>query len=412
MNSRAPREFDVVIIGAGPAGAFAAALLRQQSLDVLVLEKQHFPRFSIGESLLPHCMDFLEQGGMLDAVNAAGFRYKNGAAFHYCGRYTSFDFSNKGCQGWNSAFQVERARFDHLLAEQSRAQGAEIRYGHEIVAFRNVSDVVVLDVISDAGESYSVGAGYVLDASGFGRVLPRLLDLETRSEFSSRSSVFSHVTDHIDDLRYDRDKVLVDIHPEHRDIWFWLIPFNQGRASIGVILPTEMLESTSGEDLDLLHELVSGTEFLSELLSRAEYDTPVRRITSYACNVRQLHGERYALLGNAAEFLDPIFSSGVTIALKSASLAVPLLVRELAGDSPDWDVEYSRPLRVGVDTFRKFVTAWYDGRLQDIFFASDKAEEATRTICSILAGYAWDTDNPYVRKPSRLDTLAQLCRAE
>ena len=408
MNAQ---RFDVVIIGAGPSGSFAAALLRQQSLSVLILEREHFPRFSIGESLLPQCMEFLEQGDMLDAVNAAEFRYKNGAAFKYQSHYTCFDFSKKDCQGWDSAFQVERARFDQVLAERSIEQGAEVRFGHAIVAFENTEESAVLDVSSDTGETYRVEAEYVLDASGFGRVLSRLLDLETPSEFVCRSSVFTHVVDHIDDPRYDRDKVFVQIHPQHRDIWFWLIPFNRGRASIGVILPTPMLDAKTDEDVDTLRQMIEESGYLGELLQRAEFDTPVRRITSYACNVSRLHGDRFALLGNAAEFLDPIFSSGVTIALKSASLAVPLVVRELKREQVDWEREYTQPLRQGVDTFRAFVTAWYDGRLQDIIFAADKSDEATRMICSVLAGYAWDTNNPFVRKPERLNTLAQLCRA-
>jgi flavin-dependent dehydrogenase len=126
--------------------------------------------------------------------------------------------------------------------------------------------------------------------------------------------------------------------------------------------------------------------------------------------VKQLFGKDYALLGNAGEFLDPVFSSGVTIAFKSASLAADVLDRQLRGLLPDWDQEFTKPLMQGVNTFRNFVNAWYDGRLQDIIFASDKNESVKRMICSILAGYAWDIENPYVKDVSRLDTLAKLCR--
>ena len=125
---------DVAIIGAGPSGAIAASLLHQQGKRVLVLEKQHFPRFSIGESLLPCCMQFIEEAGMLEALNAAGFQYKNGAAFHRNGTYTTFDFTDKFTPGPGTTFQVQRASFDKLLADTAQNQGVDIRYGETVEA--------------------------------------------------------------------------------------------------------------------------------------------------------------------------------------------------------------------------------------------------------------------------------------
>ena len=405
------RRFDVVVIGAGPAGALAAALLRQRKLRVLVLEKQHFPRFSIGESLLPQCMIYLEQGDMLGAVQAAGFQYKDGAAFSSGGAYASFDFEQKTSPGPSTTFQVERAPFDQILADACAAQGAEVRYGHEIVAFRSDSDQVSLDVLAGDEPVYTVEARFALDASGFGRVLARLLKLESPSEFPPRSSTFTHVEDRIDDTQFDRDKILISVHPERTGIWYWLIPFANGRASIGVVTPAAGDNDSSEDAGARLQNLVGEAGYMAALLRQAKYDTAVRSITGYACNVSRLYGDGYALLGNAAEFLDPVFSSGVTIALKSASLAADVVERELAGAKPDWEAEYARSLRLGVNTFRRFVGAWYDGRMQDIIFATEQNPEVRRMICSILAGYAWDTDNPYVREPERLDTLAELCRA-
>src|SRR2546426_10916845 len=125
---------EILIIGAGPAGAVAAALLRQQGRQVLVIEREQFPRFSIGESLLPQSMEYLEQAGMLRAVVEAGFQFKNGAAFVRGEHYTDFDFRDKHSQGWSTTYQVQRARFDHVLAMEAERQGAEIRYRHEVVA--------------------------------------------------------------------------------------------------------------------------------------------------------------------------------------------------------------------------------------------------------------------------------------
>src|SRR5438309_10455040 len=121
---------DVLVIGAGPAGSVASALLRQQGLQVLVLEREQFPRFSIGESLLPQSMVYLEQAGMLRAVVEAGFQFKNGAAFVRGEDYTDFDFRDKQSQGWGTTYQVQRARFDHVLADEAQRPGAQIRYRH------------------------------------------------------------------------------------------------------------------------------------------------------------------------------------------------------------------------------------------------------------------------------------------
>src|SRR5262245_43225655 len=133
-SRRADRRVEVLIIGAGPAGAVAAALLLHQGRQVLVLEREQFPRFSIGESLLPQSMEYLEQAGMLRAIEQGGFQLKNGAAFGRGGQYNAFDFTDKHSPGWSTTYQVQRARFDHLLALEAERQGAEVRYRHEVLA--------------------------------------------------------------------------------------------------------------------------------------------------------------------------------------------------------------------------------------------------------------------------------------
>jgi len=405
-------ESDIIIIGAGPSGAVAAALLRKNGYQVTILEKQHFPRFSIGESLLPQCMEFLEEADMVSAIEEAGFQYKNGAAFHYDGRNSAFDFREKFSPGWGTTFQVQRAHFDHLLAKEAEKQGADIRYGHEITEVDFSGERPWLKVRTDQGQEYEARGKFVLDASGFGRVLPRLLDLETPSEFPVRMSLFTHIEDNIDHPGHDRDKILITVHPKRRDIWFWLIPFSNGRCSLGVVAKPEYIESREGEPLDILREIVAEDPNLSSLLENAKWDTPAREIRGYSCNVKHLAGRNYALLGNAAEFLDPVFSSGVTIAMKSASLAADTLHRQFSGEAVDWQEDYAAPLMVGVDTFRTYVDAWYEGTFQDVVFAENPNESIKQMISSILAGYAWDSSNPYVSESRRrLGTLAELCRA-
>lgn len=403
-------DYDVIIIGAGPSGSLAAALLNQRNYRVLVLERTHFPRFSIGESLLPQSMRFLEQANMLEAVEAAGFQFKDGAAFSCGERYEFFDFNEKFTEGWGTTYQVQRDRFDKILADTAEAQGVSFRYGQTVTDFQYEADCARVVVENENGAIEELSARFVLDASGYGRVLPRLLKLEKPTTFPSRTSLFTHIQDNIVDERYDRNKILINVHPEHRDVWYWLIPFNEGRASVGVVAEQAFIDNMTGDSEQRLRQLINESGWMASLLANAEFDTRVGELTGYACDVQQLSGEGYALLGNAGEFLDPVFSSGVTIAFKSASLAVEVLDRELQGQAPDWQQEFANELQQGVKTFKEFVEAWYDGRLQDVIFTSTKNEPVKRMISSILAGYAWDTRNPYVKDVKRLNSLAELCR--
>jgi flavin-dependent dehydrogenase len=403
---------EILIVGAGPAGSVAAALLRQQGRQVLVIEREQFPRFSIGESLLPQSMAYLEQAGMLRAVVEAGFQFKNGAAFMRNGCYTDFDFRDKHSEGWGTTYQVQRAHFDHVLATEAERFGAEVRYRHEVLDIalgQGANGGARVTVKHSDGHQYQVDAGFILDASGFGRILPRLLKLETPSNFPVRGALFTHIADGIQE-GFDRNKIRVTVHPKHCDVWFWTIPFAGGRCSLGVVAETSFLDQYQGTPTERLQAIVAEDPSLQALLANAQWDTPARQIVGYSANVDKLWGQGYALLGNAGEFLDPVFSSGVTIAFKSASLAAAALQRQFAGETVDWQADYGIPLRRGVDTFRAFVESWYAGGFQKIIFHKDQQPEIKRMIAAILAGYAWDQSNPFVKEtPRRLAALEALC---
>lgn len=403
-------QFDVVVIGAGPSGSVAASLLKQQGVNVCVLEKQHFPRFVIGESLLPHCMEILEEAGLLEAVNEEpSFQFKNGAAFTWGNRYTYFDFTDKFTAGPGTTFQVRRGIFDKILIDETAKKGVDVRFGHEVLALDNQGEQALISIQTEQGEQYQISAKFVLDASGYGRVLPRLLALETPSHLPARVARFTHIDDNISDPDFDRNKILITTHPLHRDVWLWLIPFADNRCSIGVVGLPETLE---GENETILKKFALECPMLARLLQNAQWqnDFPFRDIKGYSANVKSLHGRHFALLGNAAEFLDPVFSSGVTIALHSASLAAKLVVRQLQGEAVDWEQEFAKPLMVGVNAFRTYVNGWYDGSFQDVIYARQPQPEIRQMISSILAGYAWDTENPFVAKSEqRLKALAEIC---
>ncbi|WP_038173276.1 NAD(P)/FAD-dependent oxidoreductase [Vibrio pacinii] len=405
----------VVVVGAGPSGSTVSALIHAQNIDVIVIEKSQFPRFSIGESLLPACMEVIEQAGMLDAINHCGFQYKDGAAFRRNGVYTQFNFNDKFTAGPGTTFQVQRGQFDKALADSAAEQGVEIRYQHELKSLEFVGDRSVLTVCDEQGETYQIEADYVLDASGFGRVLPRMLNLEEPSCLPPRKAIFTHIVDNISaqDIEYDRNKILISVHPDNHDVWYWLIPFSNGVCSFGVVGEPEFFERYSDDKITALKQLANEEPGLAKLLAHAQYPNPAGELGGYSANVKHLATQHYALLGNAGEFLDPVFSSGVTIAMKSAQYAAECVVRQLKGESVDWDKEYAQPLMVGVNTFRTYVEGWYNGRLQDVIFYQTPNPKIKQMISSILAGYAWDTNNPYVKNSEqRLATLAEFVRED
>ena len=406
---------DVLVVGAGPAGSVAAALLAQRGYDVLVQERQQFPRFSIGESLLAYSTQVLQDAGLLDAVLAGGYQFKNGATFVCDELYSEFNFADKFTAGCSFTFQVLRSDFDHRLAREAERLGARVEYGVEITAVDVGGDRPAVTTRPAGGSADPVvhRPRFVLDASGFGRTLARLLALETPSSFPVRAARFCHVKDGIVAGAFDRQKIRIGINPTHRDVWSWLIPFPDGTSSLGIVAARDHLARYTGSDEDQFWAMIGDEPRLRALLEHAHTVRPIGEIVGYAANVKALHGPGFALLGNAAEFLDPVFSSGVTIALHSAKLAAAALDRALGGEAVSWQHEFAEPLMYGIETFRTFVTGWYDGALQDVIFYPDKVPAIHRMICSVLAGYAWDPANPYTGPQStrRLRALAAACRS-
>jgi flavin-dependent dehydrogenase len=429
MNS----DVDVLIIGAGPAGSMAAALLHQQGLRVLVVESQRFPRFVIGESLLPHCMDFLKEAGLLAAVEKQGFMLKRGAVFLDGDKTCDFDFGDQFTAGWTYTFQVTRAEFDKALADEVASRGVEICYEHKVTSANfesshatveiegpgssqgsgiRVQDIAPLTPAQTNAEREQRGrvkvkAGFVLDCSGYGRVLPRLLNLEAPSEFPQRDALFTHVTGDLRPTCRDEGKIWICVHPG--GAWLWVIPFSNGKTSVGAVADPAFFAQYPGDREEQLRAILMSDPNAGKRLADAQFVFSPQRISGYACSVKTLHGPRFALVGNATEFLDPIFSSGVTLALASARLAAKALVRQHEGEAVDWQRDYVDPVMQGINTFRAYVSSWYNGTLRGIIFSAAANRDIMKQICSVLAGYVWDTSNPYVKQPDRaLPLLARV----
>jgi flavin-dependent dehydrogenase len=358
-------------------------------------------------------MSFLEEAGLLDRVVQAQFQFKDGAVFRRGTEEVSLDFREKTSVGWGTTFQVKRDIFDDVLAKGAADMGADLTFGDEVTSFSADSNCVRLTIRDEAGAERAVTARFALDASGFGRVLARLLSLDKPSDFPVRKAVFCHVNDNISDATFDRNKILVGVNPDNPAIWYWLIPLAGGLSSIGAVGPVDEVTKIGPDSQSQLFGLIAQCQRVHELLSSAEQVRPADTIVGYARKVDSLFGRGFALLGNAAEFLDPVFSSGVTIALKSAILASRTLDRQLKGESVDWMNDFERPLMVGIDTFRAYVEGWYDGSFQDIIFRQPRTNsDVKRKIVSVLAGYAWDSENPFVRAPQRyLAAVRELSRS-
>ena len=257
----------------------------------------------------------------------------------------------------------------------------------------------------------AVRAKFIIDASGYGRVIPKLFHLETPSHLPSRTSVFTHIQDCKPRANSEENRITILLH--QRNVWIWSIPFSSGITSVGFVGDPEYFQQFTGTPEEQFRALIATNDQLEKRFHECPFVMPPKTLNSWSIGTRQFHGQGYALAGNVTEFLDPIFSSGVTLATVSGELSARLACRQLNGESVNWQSEYEDHLNEGIDCFRSYVNAWYEGHLQDIFFAENPLPAIQRQICSVLAGYVWDKANPYVKHHDRsLLSLAKVLRGE
>lgn len=388
------KEVDVFIIGAGPAGSIAGAKLVEDGFSVKIVDKLKLPRFMIGESLLPRCNELLEKANLLDVVKEAGFQFKGGVAFrNEEGDFAALNFSQNLGQKWGSSFQVKREVFDKLLIDEAQRKGCDVEYEVEVIAYDENENIITVKNLDGSEELYK--AKKVLDASGYGRVLPRLLDLEADSHLALRRATFARVDKDNRPEGEQNGYIFVDVVGDN-EAWIWNIPFSDGVTSVGVVCTEKYFKKFNMSDEEFWEHIIYNNPSASKRYAESKRIVEVNSLSGYSAAVTKLYDKNFILTGNASEFLDPVFSSGVTLALESGSKAAELTARELKGEVVDYKLEYEDYMMLGIDVFRDYVNGWYDGTLQTILFSQKKNPEITKKIVSILSGYVWDKDNSFV----------------
>ncbi len=391
-------EVDVLIIGAGPSGCVASAYLNKQGKSVRVVEKAKFPRPVIGESFIPKVMDNFDEVGMVPAIENAGFEIKTGSRFIKGDQTCLFEFNNKFGEGWDYAYQVPRADFDLVIANETQRQGVDIEFECEAIAVAFEDNMSITTVRDKEGNKKQIKSKFIVDSSGYGRVLPKLMDIDAPSKVTGNSSIFVHTKDINQPEGPEGKQITFDILDT--TMWFWVIPFSNGVTSLGIVGPTERIDALSknGDTEEAMRAAIARSDHYKERFIDNDFlFQPVMK-RNYSCSVSKLYGKGFVLTGNSAEFLDPVFSSGVALATESSLKAAKLIVRELNGEKVNWETEYKDYIKKGVEVFETYVNEFYNGNLQKLFFYEPVNWDIRRKICAVLAGYVWNDENPFVKK--------------
>jgi flavin-dependent dehydrogenase len=384
------REYDYTfaVAGGGPAGCAAAITLAQCGHSVVLFERESFPRFHIGESLLSTVNDAFAALGVTEAINNASFPEKWGARL-----YTHDGTSGRGVNFAEvrevkrpQTYQVSRATFDRILMDRAREVGVEVREDTRVTACEFERDAALLEYDNNAG-SGRVRAQALVDASGRNGLIARKYNLRIDEPLLANIAVFSH---------YKNVPRLPDGCPNDIRIiarsdagWFWLIPISEELMSVGVVLPKNLyVQLPSGTPEEQLERAIAETPVVAELMREAQREWPVRVEKDYSYSASTYAGDRWILVGDAGFFLDPVFSTGVSVALESGIEAAHALDRALSKKkfSARSFAAYSRRQRKRFRTFRRFVLGFYTPQFRDLFFKPNPPPLLFRAVVTVLAG--------------------------
>jgi flavin-dependent dehydrogenase len=387
-------DFDFAVAGGGPAGSSAAISLAQRGHSVVLFERETFPRFHIGESLLSTANDAFAKLGVAETMEAACFPDKWGARL-----FTHDGLSGRGVDFTDvtevtkpKTVQVCREVFDKILLDRARELGVDVREGYRVNACEFAQDSVTLDfAASDDGVTGRVRVRALVDATGRNGLLARKFNLRTDEPLLANIAVFSHFKN-VPRLAGDRPD---DIRLVSRNDagWFWLIPISKELMSVGVVVPKSLyMQLPKGSPEEMLDRAIADTPVLAELMRDATREWPVRVEKDFSYSASAYAGDRWILAGDAGSFLDPVFSTGVSIAMESGIEAAIELDRALARNdfSARQFAAFSRRQRKRFKTFRRFVVGFYTPQFRDLFFDPNPPPRIFKAVVTVLAG-KWDS---------------------
>ena len=358
-------EYDVVVAGGGPAGATTATLVAQQGHRVLLVERAGEPRFKIGESLMPATYQIFKRLGVLDRMRESGFPAKHSVQFFGpSGRagapfyFSEFD-PDKSSQTW----QVRRQEFDAMLLDNAVENGVDVRYGVGLKEVRFDGERAVGVRLEPAGgEAVEVDCQVTVDATGQSAFLARHLGLLETEPGLRNAALFTHYAGAVRDTGIDEGATLI-FHTDNRKAWFWFIPQPDDRVSVGVVGPLAyLIRGRQGDPETVFAEELARCPALAPRLEPARPVMPIKAIRDFSYKSSRIAGDGWVMAGDAFGFIDPIYSTGVFLALKSGEMAADAIHQALAAGDPSAERlgRFEPELRRGLEALRKLVYAYYD----------------------------------------------------
>jgi flavin-dependent dehydrogenase len=385
-------DFDFAVAGGGPAGTSTAIALAQRGRSVVLFERETFPRFHIGESLLSTANDGFAALGIADRIAAAGFPEKWGARLvtHDGTSGRTVDFASVTEVTRPQTYQVPRAEFDRILMERAREVGVDVREGHRVMGCNFTADAAQLEFNAMDGTPGKVRVQALVDATGRQGLLAKKFELRTDEPLLANIAIFSHYAN-VPRLPDDRPND-IRIVARGDSGWFWLIPISDELMSVGVVLPKKLfLQMPDGSNEERLERAIADTPVVAELMRDARREWPVRVEKDFSYSASAYAGDRWILAGDAGSFLDPVFSTGVSIAMESGIEAAAELDRALTRNRFEARefAAFSRRQKKRYETFRRFVIGFYTPQFRDLFYDPDPPHHMFQAIVTVLSG-RWD----------------------